>query len=289
MERCEAEVLHVVGNEVIKHSSSIQVHGKVGLLSRRAWNVLLSAAYDKLETQEEHTISMTELVEALEYNSNNWNPLKRALLEMMGIYVTWNALGKDHENDWGASSFMADIRIRAGSGVLTYAYSPFMRRMLHNPSMFARIDLRLQNKFQSKYGFILHEIMYDYFDASRQAGETPWMSIEQLRQLMGVEPDAYPKMSELSRCVIGAAIREVNEHSEWDVEARYRRDQRRIVAVKFAAKGRRGARIKLPEPRRSTPPPQSTAGPRTAGPRTVPTPHSREYNGPSDRGMGVGW
>ena len=36
-------------------------------------------------------------------------------------------------------------------GVCTYAYSPELRRRLHNPTMYARISLSMRNKFGSKY------------------------------------------------------------------------------------------------------------------------------------------
>jgi len=39
-------------NEVIKASAAIQIEGKITLLQRRAWNVLLARAYDELPAKD---------------------------------------------------------------------------------------------------------------------------------------------------------------------------------------------------------------------------------------------
>ena len=57
--------------EVVKHSAAVQIQNNITLLQRRAWNVLLTHAYDALVTEERHKIRIKDLMQALEFTSKN--------------------------------------------------------------------------------------------------------------------------------------------------------------------------------------------------------------------------
>ena len=60
----------------------------------------------------------------------------------------------------GRTTLLAQAKIKRG--ICTYAYSPEIRRRLHNPRMYARLSLRMQNKFESKHAQALWELCADY-------------------------------------------------------------------------------------------------------------------------------
>lgn len=218
--------------EVIKHSGAIHIQGKTTHLQRRAWNVLLANAYDELPTQEVHSASITEVMEKLEFDSNNRNYMKKTLEELQGCQVKWNILGKDgSEEEWGVTSLLAEAKI--SKGVCSYAYGPTLRERLYNPKMYAKINLRLQNQFKGKYGLILWEICVDYLDESRGYGETPYIPLETLKNLMGIDEDEYSDFKRLNRDVIRKAVAEINKLTAFHVDVEYQRRGRRVVAVKF--------------------------------------------------------
>jgi hypothetical protein len=72
----------------------------------------------------------------------------------------------------------------------------------------------------------------DYFNVRRRYGETPFIPIETFRELMGFQ-DEYSEFKILNRWVIKAPLEEINEKSDLLVEAEYRKEGRRIAAVKF--------------------------------------------------------
>ena len=152
--------------EVIKHSAAVQIQNNITLLQRRAWNVLLANAYDELPTEEEHRIAIRDLVKVLEYGGHNDAYLKEALEALVSCKVKWNILDKDNQWEWGVMTLLAQARIK--KGVCIYAYSPELRRRLHNPAMYARISLSMQNKFGSKYAQALWELCVDYLGTARQ-------------------------------------------------------------------------------------------------------------------------
>ena len=118
-------------------------------------------------------------------------------------------------------------------GVCTYSFAAGLRLKLYNPRIYTKINLRLQNKFSSRYAVILWEVCYDYFDIARHEGETPYMPIEKFRELMGLENDEYPTYKVLNRDVIKPAINEINELTNFQIELETKRGGRRIAELKF--------------------------------------------------------
>jgi hypothetical protein len=230
--------------EVIKHSAAIQIENNMTLLQRRAWNALLFNAYNELDKKEEHQISLQSLAHLVGYDSHDMEYLKEASLAMLRCIVQYNVLGKDGSLErWGATALLAQADIQKKKGLFIYAYSPELRRRLHNPEMYARLDLDLQKQFDSKYALALWELCTDYLGSGREYGETPFIPLETFRKLMGIADGMYPLFMRLNEKVIKPAIVEVNRVSDFRVTMDCQRQGRKVTALKF--KMRRVA--KLPE------------------------------------------
>ena len=218
-------------NEVIKASPAIQIQSKVSLLQRRAWNVLLANAYNELPTAEIHRVSVVELAAKLGYNSKDLDYLKETLEALGACQVKWNLLNKDKKEKWGFANLLASAEIE--NGICTYAFAPHLRRQLHNPRIYAKLNLRLQNLFKSQYALVLWEVCFDYFDTDRDHGETPFIPLETFRELMGIEAGEYQTFKALSQFVIKPAIKEVNDLTDYHVEVEQKRLGRRVAELKF--------------------------------------------------------
>ena len=218
-------------NEVIKASPAIQIQSKITHLQRRAWNVLLANAYNELPNTDIHHVSVAELARKLGYASNDSEHLKETLEALVDCTVQWNILGKDKKEEWGVASLLAEVRIK--DGICAYAYPPYLRTKLHNPRIYTKLNLRLQNRFTSRYALILWEVCFDYFDTDRDQGETPFIPLETFRELMGLEKDEYPVFKVLNRDVIKPAMKEINDLTDYHVEVEQKRIGRRIGELKF--------------------------------------------------------
>jgi len=234
--------------EVFKHSAAIHIENNITLLQRKTWNALLWNAYDGMLRDEVHSISVQELTRLVGYDSHNQEYLKETTKAMLRCIVEWDVLDKDGSPDWGATALLAQVRIQRG--ICTYAYSPELRQRLHNPSMYARLDLGLQRQFESKYALALWELCADSLGSKRDYGETRWIALEDFRRLMGLEKGAYQDFRDLSKRVISAAVAEVNRVSDFLLTVNYQRKGRKITALKF--KMQRVAL--LPEPEHTQPP-----------------------------------
>ena len=218
-------------NEVVKASPAIQIQSKISLLQRRAWNVLLANAYNELPNQEIHCVSMVELAAKLGFDSKNEDYLKEVLRQLRGCEVEWNLLNKDNKQRWGVAGLLASVEIE--DGICTYAFSPHLRLRLYNPRVYAKLNLRLQNRFRSQYALVLWELCFDYFDTERGEGETPFMKLDMFRKLLGIGSDEYPAFSIFNRAVIKPGIKEINTETDYFVEVEQKRIGRRIGELKF--------------------------------------------------------
>ena len=217
--------------EVIKHSAAIQIRNNVTLLQRRAWNALLYNAYDALESTDVHHITVRELRHLLDYNSNDEEYLKEIIRALVKCSVEWNVLGKDGANKWGIAALLADAEI--ANGICTYSYGAQLRKRLHHPSMYARLDLSLQNRFESKHAQALWELSVDYLGAAREYGETPFIPIDQFRRMMCADNGKYKQYRDLNKYVIKVAVDEINKVSDLRVTVENQRQGRKVTAVKF--------------------------------------------------------
>ena len=218
-------------NDVIKASPAIQVQSKMSFLQRRAWNVLLANAYNELSNKEIHSVSMVELAAKLSFDSKNDEYLKEILESIADFKVKWNILGKDKKEEWGVAHLLAEVRIR--DGICFYQYPHTLRLKLHNPYVYTKLNLRLQNQFSSKYALVLWEICFDYFDTDRGQGETPFISLATFKSLMGLDETDYPVFKVLNRDLIKSAIKEINALTDYHVEVAYKRLGRRVAELKF--------------------------------------------------------
>ena len=218
-------------NEVIKASPAIQIQSNITHLQRRAWNVLLANAYNDLPNTDIHHVSVVELARKLGYASNDTEHLKETLEALGSCQVKWNLLNKDKKEKWGFANLLASADIE--NGVCTYAFAPHLRLQLYNPRIYTKLNLRLQNRFRSRYALILWEVCFDYFDTDRQQGETPFIPLEIFKMLMGLKETDYPVYKVLNQSVIKPAIREINDLTDYFVEVEQKRHGRKVNELKF--------------------------------------------------------
>lgn len=196
--------------ELVKASAAISISNQLSLAERKTWNALLQHAYAELPERETHAIRTRHLIDSIGLNTNNISYLKGCLDSLVGTKLEWNILGKDRHEEWGVAALLADAKI--SDGTVSYSFAPQLRKRLHNPRVFARFQLTMQNRFTCKYALPLYEVLIDYSWPESGAIEVPKITIEVLRTLLGVEEGLYPNsFYDLRRRVIDPAFEEVNE------------------------------------------------------------------------------
>jgi hypothetical protein len=217
--------------ELKKHSATIQIRNSISLLQRKTWNALLWNAYHELTTKDIHSMPVPEIARLVGYDSKDEQYLKDATKAMMNCIVEWDVLDKDGSEEWGAAVLLASVQIKRG--ICSYGFAPHLRHKLHNPEMFARLDLDMQKRFKSKHSLALWELCTDYLGAKRDYGETPWIELLTFRRLMGIEDHQYSLYKLFSQRVLSPSLDEINGVSDFRVTVEYQHRGRKITALKF--------------------------------------------------------
>ena len=213
---------------VKKHVAAIHVSGKLTLLQRKLSNVLLLNAYDTLISSTRHQIDARTLCLMIGYNSNDMDTLKQSLRGLAETVAEWDMLDERGQQEWGVSSLLSFARLRGG--VCEYAYSPALAEKLHDPKVFALINLNIQRRFTSGHALALYENCYRFV----RTGSTGWWPMDLFRRLMGVEGSAYYEtFKHLNAKIIKPAVAEVNRTSNIILTPEVRKAGRAVTDIRF--------------------------------------------------------
>lgn len=219
--------------ELKKHVSTIHSSNNMSLLQRKIANGLLYNAYNELQTKNEYQISLKELCALIGYDSNDRKTIKKALIKLLSTVVEWNLVDRtsiDADGIWNASSIIADVSIKGS--ICSYSYSSKMKELLFHPTIYGRLNMVVQAKFQSSYGLALYENCIRY----QNLEQTPWFELSVFRKLMGVDANKYLIFADFKRRVLDIATREVNMYSSINVQIELRRASQRVMAIRFLIK-----------------------------------------------------
>ena len=216
---------------VKKNVAAIHVSGKLTLLQRKLSNVLLLNAYDTLVTRNKHQIDARTLCMMVGYNSNDMDTLKQSLRSLAETTAEWDMLDANGRQEWGVSALLSYAKL--SGGVCEYAYSPALAEKLHDPKVFALINLNIQRRFTSGHALALYENCYRFV----RTGSTGWWPIDLFRRLMGVDGSAYyESFKHLNAKIIKPAVAEVNKTSNILITPELHKMGRQVSEVRFLIK-----------------------------------------------------
>lgn len=213
---------------VKKNVAAIHISGKLTLLQRKLSNVLLLNAYDALITAPTHTIDARTLAMMVGYNSNDFDTLRASLRALAETVAEWDMLDEQGRQEWGVSSLLSFAKLK--NGVCEYAYSPALAQKLHDPKIYALINVHIQRNFSSGHGLALYENCYRFV----RTGSTGWWSLDTFRKLMGVDGSSYyESFKHLNAKIIKPAVAEVNKSSDIEITPELRKKGRAVTDIRF--------------------------------------------------------
>jgi len=200
-------------NKLRKPSELIAItHYDITSIMRKSYNVLLQSAITELEKNENSNIfqiSISELKRKAGIGATDNKRLKTELFKLQDLKVEYNIFNKvtGDYTDWTRFSLIPVIRKR--DDIIEYQLPFPVCEVLKNPKIYTMLDLLLLKNFKKKYSIILYEIIKDY-----EGAEVPKMSIDELRDFLGIEKEKYPNFYDLQKNVIDTAINEINEKNK---------------------------------------------------------------------------
>jgi hypothetical protein len=140
-------------------------------------------------------------------------------------------LDEKGQQEWGVSSLLSYAKLKGG--ICEYAYSPALADKLHDPKVFALINLNIQRRFTSGHALALYENCYRFV----RTGSTGWWDMDLFRRLMGLDGSSYyESYKHLNAKVIKPAVAEVNKTSNIEITPEVRKRGRTVTDIRFLIK-----------------------------------------------------
>ncbi len=225
MDKRLAEIFTVVKKPV----EAIQCANTFSLIQRKMYNVLLANAANNLRSDVTHRISMGTLCKLMGYDSNDYKSIKDKFRELRRMDIEWDIINEQGNKVWTNTSPLSLARVVEGKGICEYEFTASLIPLLSAPAQYAKFSLGIQSKFQSSYGLALYENCERY----RNIGQTRNFDVLTFRKLMGVVENQYKDFFAFKRRVIVMAIKEVNQHSDFEVVPEYEKNGRQVVRIRF--------------------------------------------------------
>ncbi len=198
-----------------KHSAMIQTSvGNLTLTQRKVINFLIYIV-QKSGLRSTYQTTVTEIKQVCNIASTENIELKDQLKALTKTTIEFNYLDKDKKNVWEISALLAGCRVVPKTGIIEFAFSPFLLERILHPEMYAPLNVVLISGLKCTYSLILYEFLRDYVSAP----SVPILTIEEFKNLLGIDETKYKFFPNFKRNVLVPATEEVNLKT--DVFCRY--------------------------------------------------------------------
>jgi plasmid replication initiation protein len=238
----------VVLKKAVDTLAIIPTNRKISLLARKVYNVMIYYA-QKQGDREIYRVRLRDVINAIEFNSNNTEVLKEHLRQMVMTKVEWQSPTQGEGARWGVSGLIshAELINEGGEVLMEWSYAPKLKQAILDPQRYARFSLAMQIGLRTSAALVLYEICSRYVDnpggVTARQHWTWWRPV-----LTGVPDDqsgAYKEWKYFSRDVIKLAVAEVSQVTELSVEPVEYRRGRAVTDLQFRVKRKQQQRLPL--------------------------------------------
>lgn len=233
----------------------VPTRDRLSLMARKVYNVLMFHAQKQGVNAPVYRVRLREVINSIEFNSNNTEVLKEHLRQMVTTKVEWQSPTTGEGAKWGVSTLIAhaQLLVERGETVMEWSYAPTIKQAILDPERYARISLEYQSAFRTMGGLVLYEICARYVDnPGGVTNRQPWTWWRPV--LTGSPEDqqggAYDEWKYFKRDVIKKAVAEVNALTDLVVEPIEHKRGRSVADLQFSVRRRQRVRPlqSLPSP-----------------------------------------
>ena len=212
--------------EMLKPKELIELRntGALTLQDRRVFNKLVENAWGPNLGKPGHwfEIRTAELRDATDRNKRLSDCIERL---MQTICVAVDEVGEVETRTPLLSSNKLDVQVN--NGIFRYKFTEELADLLKDSTIFAKLDLEVMRSFRSKYAFSLYEAVARRVRMKRF---TENLTIDELRNILGVEEDKLDDYSNLNKYAIQPALTEVNAITPYTVSILPQKHGRKVVS-----------------------------------------------------------
>jgi len=230
--------------------------GKVTLLTRKLFNVLLRLSQKDEQSVLTHRALLSQITRDAAFDSKDDKLIREHLKKMNVLQVEWNStgVGKKDGRRWGVTTLLADAEVledpKTGRVMVEWSFSPKIKKRLLDPAVYARLSLQFQSQLRSTASLALFEICSRY--STSPAGLTLRESWFWWRPRLTGTPDDQPGMyteyKYFKRDVLRPAIHEVNIVTDLAIELIEHKIGRNIDEIQFRVRPKQQGGLGLQDP-----------------------------------------
>lgn len=201
-------------DQAVKPAELIQItgHQALTLNARRSITILWHNAHMQgIEAGKDYTIEIDDLKPD---DHKGYEMVEDAIISLMQTILTVKlADGKTRRVQFLGGNDLDDPDRPAG--VLNYSFDKRLVEILKDSAIWGKIALPVLMAFSSKYSVSLYEHVSQWTGLSRKTFQE--MSLDEFRDVMGVEAGKYPAFGALNKHVVKHVIMEVNALAPFSV------------------------------------------------------------------------
>lgn len=190
--------------------------GNLSLQDRRVVNLLYKNAGTRLCDDVEHVISMKEL----RGSHKGGERVRDSIIRLQTTLLRVPTVDKNGKPATKRVAILSDTTTTDDeddpNGQIVYSFSPGMREIIKDSTLWGRVRTAVIFAFTSKYSLSLYELL-----TARINLEYVWeevFSVRDIRVLLGVPKDKLLRMPDLLRNCINVAVTEVNGMADFGVK-----------------------------------------------------------------------
>lgn len=212
--------------EMLKPKELIELRntGALTLQDRRVFNKLVENAWGPNLGKPGHwfEIRTADLRDATDRNKRLSDSIERL---MQTICVAVDEAGEFETRTPLLSSNKLETQVN--NGTFRYKLTEELADLLKDSTIFAKLDLEVMRSFRSKYAFSLYEAIARRIRMQRF---TENLTIDDLRDILGVEEDKLGEYKNLNKYAIQPAVTEVNAITPYTVSIVPKKQGRKVVS-----------------------------------------------------------
>ena len=135
--------------------------GKLTLLSRRIYNVLLFHAQQQGVDKPKYSILLSELIDDARFTSHNTELLKSHIRDMQATTIEWHT-SSGGARQWTSTQLLGtvviDERGRGSPCTISWTYPEAIRERLVKPAHYTRVLLEISSQMRSYAAAVLYEL-----------------------------------------------------------------------------------------------------------------------------------
>jgi len=233
--------------------SIIHIKHRISLLQYKYWVLLLHEYHSQYERRELpdkngfRYLPMSKIVDYLGYEPKK-NQIWTDLLALKNETLAYNFLEKDGKPVKYGSGFISEWTVsNSGIGFKLPSFIEDVMRGMDEPRLiFQLLNWDIFNHFSGKYDAVVYKLCRDYIGVRK----TPYMTIPQYREYIGLDDVEYKPFDDLNKRCISGPCKNINASpiSDITVNPDIDRKGRKAIGIRFIVEPKDKALLPFLEP-----------------------------------------